>query len=282
MMWDAAAAKIKQRGGRIHMGTRLESLRWDERTATWAIGVIASDGQWQSYTARHVISSAPIRELVGSIHPQPACKPAAESLRYRDFLTVALIVDKPDLFPDNWIYIHEPSVKVGRIQNFRSWSPEMVPDAKLACLGLEYFCFEGDGLWNASDAELIALAKKELAIIGLASRGRGQGRLRRAPEEGLSGLRRELQGQRRDHPRRAGRDAIPTLHLVGRNGMHKYNNQDHAMMTAMLTVKNIVAGETVYDVWNVNEDAEYHESGAAGEREALSSVRLVPARVAAR
>ena len=90
-------------------------------------------------------------------------------MRYRDFLTVALIVDKPDLFPDNWIYIHEPSVKVGRIQNFRSWSPEMVPDAKLACLGLEYFCFEGDGLWNASDAELIALAKKELAIIGLAT-----------------------------------------------------------------------------------------------------------------
>ena len=165
-------------------------------------------GEWKPFSARHVISSAPIRELVGSIRPQPACKAAAENLRYRDFLTVALIVDKPDLFPDNWIYIHEPSVKVGRIQNFRSWSPEMVPDAKLACLGLEYFCFEGDGLWNASDAELIALAKKELAIIGLADRGRGQGRLRRAPEEGLSGLRRELQGERRDDPQRAGR-ALP-------------------------------------------------------------------------
>jgi len=269
MMWDAAAAKIKQRGGRIHMGTRLESLRWNERTAMWTIGVITPDGQWKPFSARHVVSSAPIRELVSSIRPQPACKPAAESLRYRDFLTVALIVDKPDLFPDNWIYIHEPSVKVGRIQNFRSWSPEMVPDAKLACLGLEYFCFEGDGLWNATDAELIALAKKELAIIGLATEAEVKDgcvvRQKKAYpvydesyKENVETIRTELA------------EHYPTLHLVGRNGMHKYNNQDHAMMTAMLTVKN------------VNEDAEYHESGAAGEREALSSVRLVPARVGAR
>ena len=279
MMWDAAAAKIKQRGGRIHMGTRLESLRWDERTGHLdhrRHRVRRRNGS--PFTARHVISSAPIRELVGSIHPQPACKPAAESLRYRDFLTVALIVDKPDLFPDNWIYIHEPSVNVGRIQNFRSWSPEMVPDAKLACLGLEYFCFEGDGLWNASDAELIALAKKELAIIGLATEDEVKDgcvvRQKKAYPVYDESYKANVETIRAELAER-----YPTLHLVGRNGMHKYNNQDHAMMTAMLTVKNIMAGETVYDVWNVNEDAEYHESGAAGEREALSSVRLVPARV---
>ena len=182
---------------------------------------------------------------------------------------MALIVDKPDLFPDNWIYIHEPSVKVGRIQNFRSWSPEMVPDAKLACLGLEYFCFEGDGLWTSSDAELVALAKKELAIVGLAAE---------ADVKDGCVVRQKKAYPVYDESYKANVEAIrtelaekfPTLHLVGRNGMHKYNNQDHAMMTAMLTVKNILAGETVYDVWNVNEDAEYHEAGepgAAGARQ---------------
>ena len=280
MMWDAAARQVKARGGRILMGTRLESLRWDERSQRWTIGTITADGEWKMFSAKHVISSAPIRELTGSIHPQPACKAAADKLRYRDFLTVALVVDKPDLFPDNWIYIHEPSVKVGRIQNFRSWSPEMVPDAKLACLGLEYFCFEGDGLWAASDAELIALAKKELALVGLASESDVKDgcvvRQKKAYpvydesyKQNVEAIRSELA------------DKFPTLHLVGRNGMHKYNNQDHAMMTAMLTVKNIMAGEIVYDVWNVNEDAEYHEAGEAGAQQALASVRMVPRRIAA-
>jgi protoporphyrinogen oxidase len=278
MMWDAAAVRIKARGGQIHMGTRLESLRWDARRAMWTIGALAPHGEWRAFSARHVISSAPIRELVASIRPQPDCKPAADGLRYRDFLTVALIVDKPNLFPDNWIYIHEPSVKVGRIQNFRSWSPEMVPDPKLACLGLEYFCFEGDGLWSASDAELMALATKELTQVGLATEAEVKDgcvvRQKKAYPVYDETYKVNVETIRLELAQR-----YPTLHLVGRNGMHKYNNQDHAMMTAMLTVKNILAGTTAYDVWNVNEDAEYHEAGAAGERAALSSVRRVPARV---
>ena len=171
MMWDAAAAKTRAQGGTIHMGTRLGSLRLrrgrrlvDRRPAQ------PPRANTLEFTARHVISSAPIRELVKlRSRRRPKQRGAAERLRYRDFITVALIVEKADLFPDNWIYIHEPAVKVGRIQNFRSWSPEMVPDAKLACLGLEYFCFEGDGLWSASDGELIGLAKKELEQIGLAT-----------------------------------------------------------------------------------------------------------------
>jgi len=279
MMWDAAARHVKARGGRIHMGTRLESLRWNPDARRWTIGAITADGEWKSFSAAHVISSAPIRELVGCLHPEPSCKAAAERLRYRDFLTVALIVDKPDLFPDNWIYIHEPSVKVGRIQNFRSWSPEMVPDETRACLGLEYFCFEGDGLWTASDADLIALAKKELAIIGLAAE---------ADVKDGCVVRQKKAYPVYDESYKANVEAIrtelaetfPTLHLVGRNGMHKYNNQDHAMMTAMLTVENIMAGATVYDVWNVNEDAEYHEAGEAGAQQALGSVRRVPSRLA--
>jgi protoporphyrinogen oxidase len=278
MMWETAAARIAERGGRIHMGTRLDSLRWNANTKRWTITAVTAADDWKFFTAGHVISSAPIRELVASIQPQPACKPAADKLRYRDFLTVALIVDKPDLFPDNWIYIHEPAVKVGRIQNFRSWSPEMVPDDKLACLGLEYFCFEGDGLWTSSDEELIALAKRELAFVGLAREDEVRDgcvvRQKKAYPVYDDGYKANVEAIRSELA-----DKYPTLHLVGRNGMHKYNNQDHAMMTAMLTVRNIMAGAPVYDVWNVNEDAEYHEAGEAGVRQALKSVRLVPRRV---
>ena len=278
MMWDAAARKTREQGGRIDMGTRLVSLSQDHATQIWTIKAETVDGETKTYTAKHVISSAPIRELVHSFSEKPACVEAADKLRYRDFITVAVVVDKPDLFPDNWIYIHEPSVKVGRIQNFRSWSPEMVPNEKLACLGLEYFCFEGDGLWAASDEDLIALARSELAIIGLAAEDNcidgcvvRQKKAYPVYDEGykqnVEAIRSELAAK------------YPTLHLVGRNGMHKYNNQDHAMMTSMLTVKNIAAGEMLYDIWNVNEDAEYHEAGETGAEEALKSVRMVPRRV---
>ena len=275
MMWDAAARKTREQGGTIHMGTRLKGLAYDKSKGLWTITAETLGGSVKSFTARDVISSAPLRELMGSISPAPLSKAAAEKLRYRDFITVALIVDKPDLFPDNWIYIHEPSVKVGRIQNFRSWSPEMVPDEKLACLGLEYFCFEGDGLWGASDGELIGLAKKELEQIGLATWNE--------IKDGCV-VRQKKAYPVYDETYRFNVDTIredvaanyPRLHLVGRNGMHKYNNQDHAMMTAMLTVRNIVEGTAKYDIWNVNEDAEYHEAGASGTEEALKSVRLVP------
>ncbi len=277
MMWDAAAAKVLAQGGLIHMGYRLHSLRWNEPAGLWTI--TARDGEAERvFTAKHVISSAPIRELMASIEPRPASASAAAKLRYRDFITVALIVDKPDLFPDNWIYIHEPSVRVGRIQNFRSWSPEMVPDDKLSCLGLEYFCFEGDGLWTSTDDDLIALAKRELAAIGLASEHEVKDgcvvRQKKAYPVYDDEYKMHVDTIREDIAAH-----YPTLHLVGRNGMHKYNNQDHAMMTAMLTVKNILAGESVYDVWNVNEDAEYHEAGASSAEEALKSVRQVPRRV---
>jgi protoporphyrinogen oxidase len=280
MMWEAAAAQIKARGGRIMMGRELERLSYDADRRVWTIDVTTADGGSETYTARHVVSSAPVRELVAKISPSPISLLHARALRYRDFLTVALMVDKPDLFPDNWIYIHDPSVKVGRVQNFRSWSPEMVPGG-MTCLGLEYFCFEGDGLWRAPDEELVALAKREIAKIGLV-----------APTDVVDGcVVRQPKAypvydeDYRDHVATIRRDlesSYPSLHLVGRNGMHKYNNQDHAMMTAMLTARNILAGERIYDTWQVNEDAEYHEAGAAGAREALASERLVPRRTPSR
>ena len=280
MMWEAAAAKIRERGGRILMGRELAGLSYDAARRLWTIEVATVGGFTETYTARHVVSSAPVRELVQKLTPKPISLLHARALRYRDFVTVALMVDKPDLFPDNWIYIHDPSVKVGRVQNFRSWSPEMVP-AGMSCLGLEYFCFEGDGLWTAPDAELIALAKREIAKIGLiAETDVIDGCVVRQPKaypvydedyrDNVATIRLDLE------------QSYPSLHLVGRNGMHKYNNQDHAMMTAMLTARNILAGERIYDTWQVNEDAEYHEAGAAGAKEALASERLVPRKVDSR
>ena len=278
MMWEAAADKTEAQGGEIFMGHALDTLAYDADAKLWTITAKTEYGETRTFQARHVISSAPVRELVQSIETSPECDAAAERLRYRDFLTVALVVEKPDLFPDNWIYIHEPSVKVGRIQNFRSWSPEMVPNPEQSCLGLEYFCFEGDGLWNADDTELLELGKKELAQIGLATADDVKDgcvvRQKKAYPVYDDGYKQNVETIRAELA-----EKYPSLHLVGRNGMHKYNNQDHAMMTAMLTVKNIIAGETLYDIWNVNEDAEYHESGNSGVQEALKSVRMVPERV---
>ena len=278
MMWDAAAKKIRDQGGRLLLGRELVKLEFDEARNLWRIDVAANGGTRETYTARHVISSAPVRELVERIKPVPISLLHARALRYRDFLTVALMVRKDELFPDNWIYIHDPSVKVGRVQNFRSWSPEMVPEG-MSCLGLEYFCFEGDGLWNAPDSELIDLAKKEIAKIGLVTaddvvdacvvrQAKAYPVYDEEYRDNVAAIRLDLDG------------SYPTLHMVGRNGMHKYNNQDHAMMTAMLTAQNILAGERRYDVWNVNEDAEYHEAGQSGAQAALDSVRLVPERAA--
>jgi protoporphyrinogen oxidase len=279
MMWDAARDKVLAGGNRVLMGTALHQISQDQATGRWRVAARRGD-EMLTINAGHVISSAPMRELAGRIHPLPATLPNALDLNYRDFLTVALMIRSDDLFPDNWIYIHDPRVKVGRVQNFRSWSPEMVPDEALACVGLEYFCFVGDGLWSASDDDLVALATKELATLGLADPATVVGgrvvRQEKAYPVYDDAYRTNVEEMRGELEAR-----YPTLHMVGRNGMHRYNNQDHAMMTAMLTVRNIQAGERIYDIWAVNEDAEYHESGNEGERAALASERLVPARLGA-
>lgn len=284
MMWEAARDRVIEGGNQILMAHSLKQLAQDQGTERWRVVADGPDGD-VIINAAHVISSAPMRELAARIHPLPETLPEAMELKYRDFLTVALMIKSEDLFPDNWIYIHDSKVQVGRIQNFRSWSPEMVPDELVACVGLEYFCFEGDGLWASADADLIDLAKKEMAILGLCN-----------PDDVVGGA---VVRQEKAYPvyddayadhvlaMRTELEAVaPTLHLVGRNGMHRYNNQDHAMMTAMLTVRNIEAGTRVYDVWGVNEDAEYHESGeegqdVEGQRAALASERLVPSRLKA-
>src|SRR5262249_36524101 len=170
MMWEACAKKVKAMGGTIEMGRKVIGCSYDAHDELWTVAHKGGDGKTKVTKARHVISSAPMRELVHGITPHPSKKTlrAASSLKYRDFLTVMLILKDRQLFDDNWIYIHDPSVMVGRIQNFKSWSPEMVPDPSLCCYGLEYFCFEGDGLWTSSDEALIHRATTELEKIGLA------------------------------------------------------------------------------------------------------------------
>jgi protoporphyrinogen oxidase len=224
-----------------------------------ATGVVArSDGRDETIEADAIISSMPISELVAKLDP-PApfdVREGASRLTYRDYFTVGLIVNQAHLFPDNWIYIHAPEVKVGRIQNFKNWSPEMVPDPNKTFLGLEYFCNEGDEMWNMSDAALVKLGTQELETMGLA---------RAADVEGGTVVR-----QLKTYPVYTGEyqkylerirgflDSISNLQTVGRNGLHMYNNQDHSMLTAMLAVKNLL-GQGQHDVWSVNVERAYQE-----------------------
>lgn len=254
-MWESMANRVEEAGGQISLRTRVAAIAHDGGRVTAV--TVERDGQQVALPAGHVISTMPIRELMLSLVPAPPpdVLDAATRLKYRDFLTVALVLDSPDVFPDNWIYIHDPSVKVGRIQNFKNWSPEMVPDAGQTCLGLEYFCFEGDGLWTMPDADLVALATRELGTLRLRGTGRVLSgyvvRARKAYpvyDEGYQDALTSVRGYL---------DRFDNLQLVGRNGMHKYNNMDHSMLTAMLAVRNI-EGEQ-HDLWVINTDDEYGE-----------------------
>ena len=277
MMWEAARDRVVANGGAVVMDRKVVGLRLDDG-GTWRATVVSRDGASREMEADSVVSSMPVRSLVRALPDvPPAVVEAAEALRYRDFLIVAIMVSGRDRFDDNWIYIHDPGVNVGRIQNFKSWSPDMVPDPSSNCYGLEYFCNDTDDLWAMDDADLIEMATGELATLGLI-----------AGDEVLGG---HVIRQRKAYPvydhayqvnvgviRSYLDEAYPSLHLVGRNGMHKYNNQDHAVMTGLMTATNILDGSRHLDPWLVNEDAEYHEAGTAGSSTSgLRSVPLSPA-----
>ncbi len=255
-MWEMTAERVQAMGGTLLMGHRVTAVEVKDGRAV-AVRAAGPDGE-RRIAADHVISTTDVRSLVRALDPAPpaAIAEAGDGLRYRDFLTVALMIDRPDLFPDNWIYIHSPGVKVGRIQNFNNWSKAMVADAeRTTCLGLEYFCFEGDGLWTSKDEDLIALATKELRslnLIGDAAVFDGTVVRQRKAYPTYDGAYKEHLEAVRTYI-----DPIANLHCVGRNGMHKYNNQDHSMLTAMMTVWNMQGAS--HDVWSVNTDYEYHE-----------------------
>ncbi len=260
MMWQAVADKVNAAGGQVKMNSDVIAIR---RTGMRVDSVVVNEnGKEVELPADAFISSMPITELVKKLEPAAPqdILDAVRDLKYRDFLTVCLIVDQEETFPDNWIYIHEPDVKVGRIQNFKNWSADMVPDQSKTSLGLEYFCNEGDELWTMSDEELVEFGKREIDKIGLVSADAViDGCVYRVPKTypvydtsyaaALAKIRSYL-------------DQFENLSTVGRNGMHRYNNQDHSMLTAIYAVRNLVLGES-HDLWSVNADQEYHEERLA-------------------
>lgn len=257
-MWGAARGLIERGGGRVELNTRAERLIHDGDRVR-SVVIRSARGQTE-VDAEYFLSSLPLRELVLSMHPSPpkSVVQAARGLRYRDFFTVGLIIEKEAVFPDNWIYIHSPDVLVGRIQNFKNWSPFMVPDGKLTSLGLEYFCFETDAIWSKPDAELVEMAVKELSILGLAEPGQvTDGTVIRSKKTYPI-----YDARYRENIEIVKGYLAPFSNLqpIGRNGLHRYNNQDHSMLTALRAVANIM-GEN-HSVWDVNADDEYHETGA--------------------
>jgi hypothetical protein len=249
-------AEIERRQGRVKLGAEVIALR---RTGARIDSVVvAVDGRQEVYPASAVISSMPITDLVKRLDPppEPEVLHAAEHLSYRDFLTVCLIVNRPHLFPDNWIYVHDPEVTVARIQNFKNWSPHMVPDTAKSSLGLEYFCAENDALWRMPDDQLVELARREIERIGLARAADVEdGCVFRVPKAYPV-----YDPEYREHLARLQEfvGGLTNLQTVGRNGLHRYNNQDHAMMTGILAARNLAVGER-HDLWSVNTDQEYHE-----------------------
>jgi UDP-galactopyranose mutase len=278
LMWETAADKVLAHGGQIVMETKVDTVHWSEGVGATAVTAHVTGGYGpgagapparhtdlgatSTYPAGHVISSTPLPSLVRSLEPPPpdAVLAAANGLRFRDFLTVALVVPASASFPDNWIYIHSPEVRLGRIQNFASWSPFMVKDGR-TCLGLEYFVTVGDDLWTMTDDQLVALGTKELAHLGLVASDQVEiGYVVRMPkaypvyDHSYKKHVQTIVDWMDEH--------VPNVHPVGRNGMHRYNNQDHSMLTALLTVENIL-DDTTHDVWAVNVEEDYHETDAA-------------------
>jgi protoporphyrinogen oxidase len=252
MMWETAHKKLEDKGHVIMLSTKVtEIIKFEQKYK-----IKTNTGK--EFVAKHILSSMPLAHLPNTIKPSPDnnVMDAGKNLKFRDFLSVALVVDNDNAFPDNWIYIHDPQVKVGRVQNYGSWSPYLVKEGK-TCLGLEYFVNVNDEMWNMQDQELINLAIYELEKLNLVSAGsKFEGYVVRMPKaypvydlnysKNIELIKSWIM------------NFHPNIHPIGRNGMHRYNNQDHSMMTAVLSIRNIIRNEQ-NDIWNVNVEGDYHE-----------------------
>jgi len=257
MMWRAAAERVEVQGGQVFLQTELMRLAHAGGRVLHA--EVRNGERVRSIKADAFISTLPLPELIAKLEPAPPADvlAAAAQLKFRDFLTVCLIVDTPFLFPDNWIYVHEPKVKVARIQNFKNWSPHMVPDQSKTSLGLEYFCSRSDAVWNAPDKELVKLATDELVTIGLVRDAATivDGCVFRVANaypvydeeyaDAVSTIRRYI-------------ETFENLRSAGRNGLHRYNNQDHSMLAGRLAARELLLFERA-DLWNLNTEEDYHE-----------------------
>ncbi|MBV9192521.1 MAG: NAD(P)/FAD-dependent oxidoreductase [Solirubrobacterales bacterium] len=264
-MWEQMTDDIRAYGGEVRLNAPVTRLRVSPESR---VSELVAAGE--RLTPSHVISSLPLRTTVGITEPEAPLevRDAARGLRYRDFLTVALVIEGEDLFPDNWIYIHDPNVQVGRIQNFRSWSPWMVPNDSDASIGMEYFCFEGDELWSMRDDDLVAMATQEIQQLGLARADKVKFGFAVRVHKAYPMYDAEY-GERVQTIRRW-LDGIDNLQQVGRNGLHRYNNSDHSMLTAMRAVDNILLG-THHDIWAVNAESVYHEESVEDEHPYVSA-----------
>jgi protoporphyrinogen oxidase len=274
MMWERCEELVAGYGSQTLKGLKVERIRHRHGRVECVLGR-SETGEQLDFEGSHFVSTMPLRELIAAMDPQPPEKvvQAAQGLRYRDYLTVVLVVNRESVFPDNWIYIHSPEVKMGRMQNYKNWSPYMVPDPSRTSLGLEYFLWDKDEEWTWSNDRLIELGVRECAQIGLINP--------REVEDGTV-VRMEKAYPVYDHQYLAQvqtvRQYLETLknfQTIGRNGLHRYNNQDHSMVTGVYAARNIMGGS--HDVWAVNTEKEYHEEGKSPS--VNTGDRMVPARV---
>jgi protoporphyrinogen oxidase/predicted dehydrogenase len=256
-MWEAFAEHVEERSIPVHLKERCIAVKHSDGLVTSI--VVQENGDLHEHSVDSVVSSIPLSELILNLSPPapPEIQAAARNLRYRDLVLVALMTTEAEPFPDNWIYLHDPDTRAGRVQNFGAWSEGMVRPGT-TCLGVEYFCFKDDDIWTMSDEQAVELAKSELARIGLIDPSKVTDGVKvlvpkaypmydAAYEEAVETIRSYLERFR-------------NLETCGRNGLHRYNNQDHSMWTAMLATLNIVDGAT-HDVWSVNTEADYLEEG---------------------
>ena len=262
-MWERCRDCVEELGGQVLLETPVRALRRSgERITAVKVG---RDEEVRELPVDHFISSLPLTQLIRSLDPPPPAGvlEAARSLKYRDFILVALIIHRPHLFPDNWIYVHSAESRVGRIQNFKNWSPDMVPDPARTCLGMEYFCTRGDDLWKMEDADLVMLATREISQLGLA---------RAADVEDGCVIRQPAAYPVYDGEYRRHLDVLrdfltgfENLQTVGRNGMHRYNNQDHSMLCGLYAAQNLMGAR--HDLWDVNTERSYYEEQQIESRE---------------
>jgi protoporphyrinogen oxidase len=264
-LWEHAAAQIRAQGGEIHLGWRATRLLLQGNVIT-AVEAVSDTGEHRRFPADYVFSTMPVRELIDAMDTSipDEVREVSDGLQYRDFITVGLLVDRLAVreadggpLKDNWIYIQEPDVLVGRLQIFNNWSPYMVADPSKTWIGLEYFCYQTDALWQMADEDLKKFAIAEVEKIGiLRACDVSDAHVVRVPKTYPA----YFGTYDRFHIIREFLDRFDNLFLVGRNGMHKYNNQDHSMLTAMTAVDNIIAGIREKDnVWSINTEMEYHE-----------------------
>jgi len=271
MMWERCEARLAARGTATIRGVRVERIHHQRGRVVCVYGRTTA-GKKVELHGDHCISTMPLRDLCHALDPAPpdSVLQAAKHLRYRDYLTVVLIVKRASLFPDNWLYVHAPEVKIGRIQNYKNWSPDMIPDPSRTSLGLEYFLWDTDPEWSWSQEQLIDLGRRECAQLGLITPSEVEdGTVVRMPKaypiydqkyhDHITTIRQYL-------------TSIPNLQTIGRNGLHRYNNQDHSMLTGVYAARNIVGEQ--HDIWSVNTERVYYEAGQGAQE--VTGHRLVP------